>query len=71
MANPEITVVTVCTPSGLHMEPTVAAAEAGKAVIVEKPLEITLSRCDAIISACERNDVTLGTNFFVLSPTSF
>src|SRR5713101_4451719 len=37
----EVKVVTVTTPSGAHMEPTVAAAEAGKHVVVEKPLEIT------------------------------
>eukprot|EP01051_Picozoa_sp_SAG22_P015159 SAG22_NODE_1945_length_3279_cov_1.768239_5_plen_275_part_00 len=67
LADPAIAVVTICTPSGLHMEPAVAAAEAGKHVIVEKPLEVTLARCDAIIAACAANDVTLGTVF----PTRF
>ncbi|MEC9259411.1 MAG: Gfo/Idh/MocA family oxidoreductase, partial [Candidatus Poribacteria bacterium] len=37
----DIDIVCVCTPSGAHMEPAVAAAEAGKHVIIEKPLEIT------------------------------
>jgi predicted dehydrogenase len=41
------------------MEPAVAAAKAGKHVIVEKPLEITLKRCDAIIDACKKNKVKL------------
>jgi predicted dehydrogenase len=45
------------------MEPAVAAAQAGKHVIVEKPLEITLKRCDRIIAACERAGVQLGTIF--------
>lgn len=39
------------------------AANAGKHVLVEKPLEITLARCDEIISACESNGVLLGTIF--------
>lgn len=61
LADPAIQVVTICTPSGAHMDPAVAAAKAGKHVIVEKPLEITLERCDAIINACKENNVLLGT----------
>src|SRR5690242_17546086 len=61
LADPAIQVVTICTPSGAHRDPAVAAAKAGKHVIVEKPLEITLARCDAIIDACRQNDVTLAT----------
>jgi predicted dehydrogenase len=45
------------------MEPAVAAARAGKHVIVEKPLEITLKRCDAIIDACRNAGVVLSTIF--------
>ncbi len=59
----EIDIVTIGTPSGAHMEPAVAAANAGKHVIVEKPLEITLKRCDAIIRACEKNKVKLSAIF--------
>ncbi len=59
----DIDIVCVCTPSGAHMEPAVAAAEAGKHVVVEKPLEITLARCDRIIEACDRNGVLLCTIF--------
>lgn len=61
--DPDVDVVTICTPSGSHMDPAVAAAKAGKHVIVEKPLEITLKRCDKIINACRDNNVTLGTVF--------
>ena len=53
LADPDLEVVAICTPSGAHMEPAVAAAEAGKHVLIEKPLEITLDRCDRIIEACE------------------
>lgn len=63
LADPAVQVVTIGTPSGAHMEPAVAAANAGKHVIVEKPLEITLKRCDAIISAAEKNKVKLSTVF--------
>ena len=55
----DIDIVCVCTPSGAHMEPAVAAAEAGKHVIIEKPLEITLERCDAIIESCKKANVRL------------
>jgi predicted dehydrogenase len=63
LADPCVDVVTICTPSGLHMEPAVAAAKAGKHVIVEKPLEITLARCDKIIAACEKAGVVCSTIF--------
>jgi UDP-N-acetyl-2-amino-2-deoxyglucuronate dehydrogenase len=63
LARPEIDVVCVCTPSGAHRDPAVRAAQAGKHVVVEKPLEIDLERCDAIIAACDRAGVRLCTIF--------
>ena len=63
LANPEIDVVTIGTASGAHRDPAVAAANAGKHVIIEKPLEVTLERCDQIIEACEKNGVKLATIF--------
>jgi predicted dehydrogenase len=63
LADPAVDVVTICTPSGAHMEPAIAAARAGKHVIVEKPLEVTLKRCDKIIDACNKAGVTLATIF--------
>src|SRR5437870_11529764 len=63
LARRDVDVVIVTTPSGAHMEPAVAAAEAGKHVVVEKPLEITLERCDRIIDACDRRGVKLCTIF--------
>ena len=61
LADPKVDIVTICTPSGAHMDPAVAAANAGKHVVVEKPLEITLKRCDKIINACKKNKVKLAT----------
>jgi UDP-N-acetyl-2-amino-2-deoxyglucuronate dehydrogenase len=63
LADPEVDVVTICTPSGAHLEPAVAAAQAGKHVVVEKPLEVTLARCDKLIETCKKNRVKLATIF--------
>ena len=63
LGHPGLDIVNICTPSGAHLEPALAAAEAGKHLIVEKPLEITLSRCDQIIRACEKNGVKLTSIF--------
>lgn len=63
LRDPDVDIVTICTPSGAHMDPAVASAEAGKHVIVEKPLEITLKRCDRIIDVCRRKKVKLSTIF--------
>ena len=63
LADPRIDVVTICTPSGAHMEPAMAAMRAGKHVIVEKPLEITLNRCDRMIAEADRQGVILSTIF--------
>jgi UDP-N-acetyl-2-amino-2-deoxyglucuronate dehydrogenase len=63
LAIPSLDVVCVCTPSGAHLEPAVRAARAGKHVVVEKPLEITLPRCDEIIAACDAASVRLCTIF--------
>ena len=56
----EIDIVTIATPSGLHMEPTVAAAKARKHVLCEKPLDVTIERIDKMIAAHEEADTKLG-----------
>jgi predicted dehydrogenase len=63
LASPDVRAVIVTTPSGAHLEPALLAAEAGRHVVVEKPLEIAAARCDRIIEACERNGVKLCTIF--------
>ena len=60
LADDQIDIVTIATPSGFHLEPTVAAAQAGKHVICEKPLEITLERIDAMIAAHAKSKTLLG-----------
>lgn len=56
----DIDAITICTPSGFHLEPALAAIEAGKHVIIEKPLEVTVERCNQIIKAADRKGVKLG-----------
>lgn len=63
LAQPDVDIVVITTPSGAHLEPALQAAQAKKHVVVEKPLEITEERCDRIIEACERNGVKLCTIF--------
>ena len=50
----DVEAVHVCTPHSLHAEQVVAAAEAGKHVLVEKPMTLTLPDCDRMIKACEQ-----------------
>jgi len=59
LKDPAVDIVTICTPSGAHGDPAVKACNAGKHVVVEKPLEITLAKCDAIINAAARNKVRI------------
>ena len=59
----DVDIVIITTPSGNHMEPALAAANAKKHVVVEKPMEITTERCDKIIDACDKNQVKLCTIF--------
>jgi UDP-N-acetyl-2-amino-2-deoxyglucuronate dehydrogenase len=63
LAAPGVDAVIITTPSGAHAEPAVAAAKAGKHVVVEKPLEITGERCQQIIDACDKFNVKLCTIF--------
>jgi len=57
--DPDIEFVSICTPSGAHLEPALMMAEKGKNLIIEKPLEVTLERCDRIIEAAEKAGVLL------------
>lgn len=63
LKHPGLDVVTICTPSGAHEQPCLTAASAGKHVIVEKPLEVTLEKCDRMIQACDKAGVQLATIF--------
>ena len=60
LARSDIDVVSICTPSGLHAAQAIAAAQAGKHVLVEKPIALTLADTDAMIAACHSAEVQLG-----------
>jgi UDP-N-acetyl-2-amino-2-deoxyglucuronate dehydrogenase len=52
-------IVTIATPSGLHAEQGVEAAKAGKHVVMEKPMAISLTGADALVQACDKAGVQL------------
>lgn len=60
LAHTGVDVICICTPSGEHAAQAIAAARAGKHVLVEKPMALSLADADAMIAACEQADVTLG-----------
>ena len=60
LADPAVDAVCICTPSGQHARQTLAAAAAGKHVLVEKPMALSLEDADAMIAACRQNGVQLG-----------
>ena len=62
--DPEIDAVYIATPVYLHLPQTIAAARAGKHVLVEKPMAMTVAECDQMIDACRVNNVRLGVAYY-------
>jgi len=60
----EVDAVYVATPVRLHLEQAVAAAEAGKHVLCEKPMALTAAECDRMIAAAQRSRVRLGVAYY-------
>jgi UDP-N-acetyl-2-amino-2-deoxyglucuronate dehydrogenase len=63
LKRPDVDVVCLCTPNAFHAQQTIAAARAGKHVLVEKPMALTLADADAAIAACREAGVHLGVVF--------
>lgn len=59
LQRPDIDAVCICTPSGLHAQMALDAAHAGKHIIVEKPMALSLADADAMIAAAKENGVRL------------
>jgi len=59
----EVDIVHICTPSGMHSDMAVAAAQAGKHVLCEKPMDITLEKADAMIGAADQAGIKMGVIF--------
>jgi UDP-N-acetyl-2-amino-2-deoxyglucuronate dehydrogenase len=60
LARPDVDAVCICTPSGQHAAQGIAAARAGKHVLVEKPMALSLADADVLIGACREAGVRLG-----------
>ncbi|MFC4871597.1 Gfo/Idh/MocA family protein [Negadavirga shengliensis] len=59
----DLHVVCICTHSGNHLEPALEAARAGKHILLEKPIEVSVERADSLIRACREHGVKLGVIF--------
>lgn len=59
----DIDIVYVVLPNSMHAEFSIKAAQAGKHVICEKPMAVSVKECDAIIAACEKASVKLGIGY--------
>ena len=59
LARDDIDVVSVCVPSGLHAEVGIAVAEAGKHLVVEKPIDVSLAAADRLIAAGDAAGVAM------------
>jgi UDP-N-acetyl-2-amino-2-deoxyglucuronate dehydrogenase len=53
-ARPDLDVVSICTPNGLHAEQTIQALKAGMHVLCEKPMALSVKDCSSMIHAAER-----------------
>lgn len=64
LADRDINAVYIATPVHLHLPHTLAAAKAGKHVLVEKPMAMTTAECDEMIAACDKHNVRLGVAYY-------
>ncbi|WP_187273922.1 Gfo/Idh/MocA family protein [Paenibacillus sp. N3.4] len=59
LARPDVDIVNICLPSGMHAKFTIAAARAGKHIITEKPIDITAENALEMIKECRQAGVKL------------
>ena len=64
LGDEEIDAIYVATPVYLHAPQTIAAAEAGKHILCEKPMAMNAAECDTMIAAAEANGVKLGVAYY-------
>lgn len=63
LKDPDVDIVNICTPSGVHGEQVENCAKYGKHVLCEKPLEITSEKLDSLINAYSNTDLKAGAVF--------
>src|SRR5436190_5848659 len=61
IAKAKVEAICLCTPHPEHAAPTIAAAQAGVHVLVEKPLASSLADCDAMLAAARSGNAVIGT----------
>ena len=59
VSHPEVEVVTICTPNGLHTEHSIMALDEGKNVVCEKPMALTKKDCNSILSKASEVNKTV------------
>ncbi len=64
---PEVDVVAICTPNGLHAEHTIASLEAGKHVLCEKPMALSVKDCREMVNTAKRT----GKNLMIVKQNRF
>lgn len=64
IAMPDLDAVYIATPVDCHCPQTIAAARAGKHVLVEKPMALDPDECDEMIAACDQSNVRLGVAYY-------
>ena len=63
LADPDVDVVYIASPNGVHAEQGLAALRAGKHVLVDKPLALQFADAKAMVDAADDAKVLLGTGF--------
>ena len=64
LQDPEVEAVYIATPVHLHQEQTIAAAQAGKHVLCEKPMALCVAECDRMLNACSRQPVRFSVAYY-------
>ncbi len=64
IGDPDIDAVYIATPVDRHLPQTLACAAAGKHVLCEKPMAMSVEECDRMITACDEAGVTLGLAYY-------
>lgn len=65
LSDPQVDAVYIGSPNYVHHRQVIAAAEAGKHILCEKPLAMTVKECEEMVSVCKREDVRFSAGFMM------